>query len=72
MSCLLQVLTLEWSSGMETFRCVGRTDLTLSGSFADMVLVPSAGATGSNKKANVFVLTSPGDYIFMMVLASLP
>ncbi|PON51137.1 WD repeat containing protein [Parasponia andersonii] len=58
---VLTVLTLEWSSGTETLICVGRTDLTLSGSFADMVLVPSAGAIGSNKKADVLVLTSPGE-----------
>ncbi|XP_062095137.1 uncharacterized protein LOC133801026 isoform X2 [Humulus lupulus] len=61
---VLTVLTLEWSSGMESLRCVGRTDLTLSGSFADMVLVPSAWLTGSNKNADVFVLTSPGELHF--------
>lgn len=62
--CLFQVLTLEWSSGMETLRCVGRTDLTLTGSFADMVLVPSAGSSGNNKKTDIFVLTSPGELHF--------
>ena len=57
---LVQVLSLEWSSGMETVRCVGRVDLTLTGSFADMILLPTAGATGSNHKADLFVLTNPG------------
>ncbi|GLT66184.1 hypothetical protein SLA2020_385670 [Shorea laevis] len=57
---VLTVLSLEWSNGMETLRCVGRVDLTLVGSFADMILLPSAGATGSNHRADLFVLTSPG------------
>ncbi|KAF4379109.1 hypothetical protein F8388_022196 [Cannabis sativa] len=61
---VLTVLTLEWSSGMESVRCVSRTDLTLSGSFADMALVPRAWVTGSNKNADVFVLTSPGELHF--------
>ncbi|XP_007026669.2 PREDICTED: uncharacterized protein LOC18597526 isoform X1 [Theobroma cacao] len=57
---VLTVLSLEWSSGMETVRCVGRVDLTLTGSFADMILLPTAGATGGNHKADLFVLTNPG------------
>ncbi|XVF76834.1 hypothetical protein PTKIN_Ptkin13bG0298700 [Pterospermum kingtungense] len=57
---VLTVLNLEWSSGMETVRCVGRVDLTLTGSFADMILLPTAGATGDNHKADLFVLTNPG------------
>lgn len=55
-----QVLSLELSSGMEAVKCTGRTDLTLSGSFADMILVPSAGTTGSNANASLFVLSNPG------------
>lgn len=55
-----QVLSLEWSSGMEAVRCTGRTDLTLTGSFADMILVPSAGTTGNNTNASLFVLSNPG------------
>ncbi|PPD97559.1 hypothetical protein GOBAR_DD05399 [Gossypium barbadense] len=57
---VLTVLSLEWSSGMETVRCIGRVDLTLTGSFADMTLLPTAGATGGNHKADLFVLTNPG------------
>ncbi|XP_022745688.1 uncharacterized protein LOC111295998 isoform X3 [Durio zibethinus] len=57
---VLTVLSLEWSSGMETVRCVARVDLTLTGSFADMILLPTAGAAGGNHKADLFVLTSPG------------
>lgn len=58
--CLLQVLSLEWSSGMETLRFVSRVDITLTGSFADMILLSSGGATGGNHRADLFVLTSPG------------
>lgn len=44
---------------METLKCVSRVDLTLYGSFADMVLVPnSRGNTGEN--TSLFVLTNPG------------
>ncbi|XP_058002997.1 uncharacterized protein LOC110665372 isoform X2 [Hevea brasiliensis] len=57
---VLTVLNLEWSSGMETVRCKGRADLTLTGSFADMILLPSAWSKKSNHKADVFVLTNPG------------
>lgn len=57
---LKQVLSLELSSGMEAVKCTGRTDLTLSGSFADMILVPSAGTTGSYTNASLFVLSNPG------------
>lgn len=45
---------------METLRCVGRAELQLSGSFADMILLPSAGAILSGHTAALFVLTSPG------------
>ncbi|XWS67252.1 hypothetical protein CRYUN_Cryun05aG0271400 [Craigia yunnanensis] len=57
---VLTVLSLEWSSGMETVRCVGRVDLSLTGSFADMILLPTAGVTGGNHKSDLFVLTNPG------------
>ncbi|KAK7373911.1 hypothetical protein VNO80_07331 [Phaseolus coccineus] len=57
---VLTVLTLEWSSGMESVRCTNRADLTLSGSFADLTLLPSPGTTRLNSKDEVFVLTNPG------------
>lgn len=57
---LLQVLSLVWSPGMETLRCVGRAEVQLSGSYADMILLPSAGAVLSNHTAALSVLTSPG------------
>ncbi|XP_060674282.1 uncharacterized protein LOC107430890 isoform X2 [Ziziphus jujuba] len=61
---VLTVLTLEWSSGLESLRCVGRADITLTGSFADMILFPSDGTTRTNHKADVFVLTNPGQLHF--------
>lgn len=60
---LLQVLNLEWSSGAETLRCIGRVDLTLAGSFADMILLPSVGA-GGNLSADLLLLTCPGQLHF--------
>ncbi|XP_060202393.1 uncharacterized protein LOC132630812 isoform X1 [Lycium barbarum] len=57
---VITILTLEWSSGMETLKCVGRVDLTLSGSFADTILLPTTGATSTDEKAALFVLMSPG------------
>lgn len=68
------MLTLEWSSGMETVRCVGRMDITLAGSFADMILLPSSGPTEGNPKAAVSVLANPGQlHIFDDAsLSSLP
>ncbi|XP_050207178.1 uncharacterized protein LOC126656614 [Mercurialis annua] len=58
---VLTVLTLEWSSRTETLRCTGRADIALPGSFADMILIPSAWSTGgSHHRAALFVLTNPG------------
>ncbi|XP_030925506.1 uncharacterized protein LOC115952465 isoform X1 [Quercus lobata] len=59
---VLTVVSLEWSTG--TLRCVGRAELTLSGSFADMILLPNAGVMGGNQKADLFVLTNPGQLHF--------
>ncbi|KAJ7949994.1 transducin family protein / WD-40 repeat family protein [Quillaja saponaria] len=61
---VLTVLNLEWSSGMETVRCVGRADITLAGSFADMILLPGAGTTSVNNKDDLFILTNPGQLHF--------
>lgn len=57
---LLQILSLEWSSGIETLRCISRVDLNLNGSFADMILVPNAGSLENCSTAAFFVLTNPG------------
>lgn len=41
-------------------RCTGRTDVTLNGSFADMIIVPTAGTTVNSTDASLFVLSNPG------------
>ncbi|KAK6118274.1 hypothetical protein DH2020_048060 [Rehmannia glutinosa] len=46
---VVTVLSLEWSSGMEAVKCIGRLNLTLTGSFADMILVPSADLQPGNE-----------------------
>ncbi|XP_042514167.1 uncharacterized protein LOC122088875 isoform X2 [Macadamia integrifolia] len=72
---VLTVLNLDWSSGIETLKCVNRVDLSLNGSFADMILIPHAGATENNYTAALFILTNPGqlhvyDDSFLSALAS--
>ncbi|KAL2337095.1 hypothetical protein Fmac_011541 [Flemingia macrophylla] len=57
---VLTVLTIEWSSRMESISCTSRADLTLSGSFADLILLPSPGTMGLSNKDGLFVLTNPG------------
>uniref|UniRef100_A0A9I9CVE7 Nucleotide binding protein n=1 Tax=Cucumis melo TaxID=3656 RepID=A0A9I9CVE7_CUCME len=61
---VLTVLTIEWSPGLEVLRCVGRTELKLHGSFADMILLSSPGAAGDDPKVDLFVLTNPGKLHF--------
>ncbi|XP_057947771.1 uncharacterized protein LOC131143469 [Malania oleifera] len=61
---VLTVLNLEWSSGSEILRCVGRVNLTLAGSFADMILLQGVGATGSSHNVALFLLTNPGQLHF--------
>ncbi|KAH8496874.1 hypothetical protein H0E87_019565 [Populus deltoides] len=53
----LTILSLDWSSGIESLKCTGRVDLTLNGSFADMVLLPSGGDMGTS---STLILTNPG------------
>ncbi|CAN0846699.1 hypothetical protein LINGRAHAP2_LOCUS4572 [Linum grandiflorum] len=53
---VLTILTLEWSSKADTLRCDGRLDLTLTGSFADMIVL----SRGDKHKAALTVLTNPG------------
>lgn len=50
-------MSLDWSSGIESLKCTGRVDLTLNGSFADMVLLPSGGDMGTS---STLILTNPG------------
>ncbi|XP_026439895.1 uncharacterized protein LOC113338730 isoform X3 [Papaver somniferum] len=58
---VLTASSLECSSGKEAIRCVNRVDLSLNGSFADMILVQNAGATENNTTGvSLFLLTNPG------------
>lgn len=56
---VLTILSLEWEQGIESLKCVNRVDLSMSGSFADLVLFPSADAMDNNGTL-LFILTSPG------------
>lgn len=53
-------MSIEWSSGIETLKCIARVDLSLNGSFADMILIPNIGASENNSTAALFILTNPG------------
>ncbi|KAF7830935.1 lethal(2) giant larvae protein-like protein SRO77 isoform X1 [Senna tora] len=56
---VLTVLSVDWSSGIESLKCTGRIDVTLNGSFADMVLLASD--CPSDRACNMlYVLTNPG------------
>lgn len=56
---VLTVLSVDWSSGIESLKCNGRIDVTLNGSFADMVLLPTD--YSSDTACNMlYVLTNPG------------
>ena len=55
----LQLLSGDWSSGIDSLKCHGRIDVTLNGSFADMVLL--ANDYSSDSACNMlYVLTNPG------------
>ncbi|KAJ6429271.1 hypothetical protein OIU84_020824 [Salix udensis] len=58
---VLTILSLDWSSGIESLKCVGRVDLALNGSFADMVLLRTSGMMGTS---GTLVLTNPGQLDF--------
>ncbi|XP_038892131.1 uncharacterized protein LOC120081378 isoform X2 [Benincasa hispida] len=55
---VLTILSLDWSSGLKSLKCIGRVDLTLDGSFADIVLAPNVGET--KRGTSLFVLANPG------------
>ncbi|CAN0838044.1 Syntaxin-binding protein 5-like [Linum grandiflorum] len=58
---VLTILNLDWSAGIGNLKCIGRTDITLNGSFADMVLL-TRGATV--EASGILVLTNPGQLHF--------
>lgn len=61
MLLLLQILDLDWSSGLAKLKCVARVDLALHGSFADVNVMSNA---HEDEKTSLFVLTNPGQLHF--------
>lgn len=57
---ILQILNLNWASGIEEVRCISRVDLRLNGSYADMVLIPTSSPIGGVYTRSLIVLTNPG------------
>ncbi|XP_076929896.1 uncharacterized protein LOC143594470 [Bidens hawaiensis] len=53
---VLTILNLDFSSGLESLKCVKRLDLTLDGSYADIELVRAP----ESSDTTLFVLTNPG------------
>ncbi|XP_073142226.1 uncharacterized protein [Henckelia pumila] len=60
---IVTVLSLEWTSGTEVLRCIGRVDLTLASSFADMIIAPSSATTRSKEDTALFVLSNDGQML---------
>ncbi|CAI0415766.1 unnamed protein product [Linum tenue] len=58
---VLTILNLDWSAGIGKLKCIGRTDITLGGSFADMVLFTSGASVNTS---GMLVLTNPGQLHF--------
>ncbi|ONM61068.1 transducin family protein / WD-40 repeat family protein [Zea mays] len=58
------VLSLESTAGLESVRCMSRTDLKLDGSFADMILIPDTGVPDKSRTSALFILTNPGQLNF--------
>ena len=57
---MLQVLSLDWSSGIERVKCIARVDISLHGSFANMTVIPRPGGMENTPAAGIFILTNPG------------
>ncbi|KAF8009710.1 hypothetical protein BT93_J0638 [Corymbia citriodora subsp. variegata] len=57
---VLTILSLNWASGIEEVKCIGRVDLRLNGSYADMVLLPTSSPIGGVHTRSLIVLTNPG------------
>ncbi|KAK3407849.1 uncharacterized protein LOC104421067 isoform X2 [Eucalyptus grandis] len=57
---VLTILSLNWASGLEEVKCIGRVDLRLNGSYADMVLLPTSSPIGGVYTKSLIVLTNPG------------
>ncbi|XP_050209690.1 uncharacterized protein LOC126660311 [Mercurialis annua] len=58
---VLTILSIDWSSGIKNLKCIGRVDLTLNGTFADMILLRNDGVSETR---GTLVLTNPGQLHF--------
>ncbi|KAI3470889.1 hypothetical protein Pfo_027552 [Paulownia fortunei] len=61
---VLTILDLDWSSGLAKLKCVERVDLTLHGSFADVIITSNAYKVDNSNATSLFVLTNPGQLHF--------
>ena len=64
MLLLLQILDIDWSSGLAKLKCLERVDLTLHGSFADMTVISNYYEEEKHNKTSLFLLTNPGQLHF--------
>ncbi|XP_057786448.1 uncharacterized protein LOC131003899 isoform X2 [Salvia miltiorrhiza] len=72
---VLTILDLDWSSGLARLKCIDRVDLTLHGSFADLLVISNSYMPDHSNGTSLFVLTSPGqlhfyDYASLSMLKS--
>ncbi|KAG8390116.1 hypothetical protein BUALT_Bualt01G0050100 [Buddleja alternifolia] len=61
---VLTILDLDWSSGLAKLKCLERVDLTLHGSFADVIILANAYKADNSNATSLFVLTNPGQLHF--------
>ncbi|KNA16893.1 hypothetical protein SOVF_085080 isoform B [Spinacia oleracea] len=57
---VLTILSLEWSPKRDVLKNVSRANVTLQGSFADMILLQSFNVVEDTGTTSLFLLTSPG------------
>ncbi|KAL2945079.1 Syntaxin-binding protein 5 [Bienertia sinuspersici] len=57
---VLTILNLEWSSKKDALKNVVRANVTLQGSFADMILLQSFSVAEDTGNTSLILLTSPG------------
>ncbi|KAJ3682833.1 hypothetical protein LUZ60_013060 [Juncus effusus] len=57
---VLTVLSIEFTNGLDSLKLLSRVDLTLNGSFADMILIPDPVSPEKTPTSALFVLTNPG------------
>ncbi|KAL9226707.1 hypothetical protein vseg_002487 [Gypsophila vaccaria] len=61
---VLTILNLEWSPGRDALKSITRTNITLEGSFADMILLPNFDVVENTSTTSLFLLSSPGQLQF--------